>query len=281
MKKTYLILCAFFLSLSIYAQSAWTQKKNEWYVQAGFSNINEYSRLFGTNDNTYRTSRKITDNTLQIYAKYGITDKTTVLIDLPYKILKTGDIVDNPTHPLTIKEGDFSGLGNITVGVQQKLIDKGVVVSGQLNIGINTSDFDNETGLRTGYDAWEIIPTINIGKGWEKVYLQGNFGFNFKTNKYSNSVVANLEGGIKFINRIWVIGGIHVLESFEDGEIALPMSNLQTGLYLDNQEFIAYGFKILGEITPKFGAVIGTNSAFSGNLVARKNALSFGIYTKF
>ncbi|WP_196895479.1 hypothetical protein [Aureivirga marina] len=281
MKNTYLILCAFFISIGIYAQSAWTQKKNEWYVQAGFSSINDYSGLFGANDNTYNTSRKITDNTLQIYAKYGITDKTTVLVDVPYKILKTGDLSENPTHAPTIADGTFSNLGNIYVGVQHNFINKGVVVSGQLNLGINSSSFDEETGLRTGYDAWEIIPTINVGKGWDKFYLQGNFGVNLKTNDYSNSIVANLEGGIKFLQRIWVIGGIHVLESFEDGEVILPQQNLQTGLYLNNQEFVAYGFKVLGEITPKFGAVIGTNSAFSGNLVAKRSALSFGIYTKF
>ncbi|HAO15021.1 MAG TPA: hypothetical protein DDE71_05625, partial [Tenacibaculum sp.] len=73
-----------------------------------------YKELFGNRD--YRTDREITDNTLQLYAEFGISDKTTLFTNIPFKMVKSG----NPTFNTAItSEGSESSLGNVQLGVKQ------------------------------------------------------------------------------------------------------------------------------------------------------------------
>jgi hypothetical protein len=73
---------------------------------------------------------------------------------------------------------------------------------------------------------------------------------------------------------------LDVVKSFENGDIDLPPSNLLTGLYVNDQEYAAYSLKFVGEITKNIGLNVGVGGAFSGNNVARRQALTFGAYYK-
>lgn len=275
MRNLIFVLFALF-SGNIIAQSAWTQKKGKTYTQLSFSTINDYDRLFGEPD--YNTERKITDNTIQLYGEYGINDKTTLLLNLPIKLIKTGDQVFS-TDPITTATNK-TAFGNIEIGVKRLLYNKAFTLSGQLNIEMNTSTFDTSSGIRTGYDAWSFTPTVNAGKSFGNMYAQAFIGCNVRTNNYSSNFKAGAEFGIKFIKRIWVIGYLDFVSSFNDGNINLPETNLLTGLYVNNQEYSAYGIKGIVEINKDFGALVAFGGAFSGNNVARQAAISFGLYHK-
>ncbi|MCO4822439.1 MAG: hypothetical protein KC469_10245 [Flavobacteriaceae bacterium] len=275
MKKFILVLVVL-VSGNLIAQSAWTQKKGKTYTQLSYSTISDYDRLFGEPD--YNTERKITDNTIQLYGEYGLTDKTTLLLNLPLKLIKTGDQVFN-TVPVTTATNK-TALGNIEIGIKHLLYNKAFTLSGQLSIEANTSTFDDNSGIRTGYDAWSFTPTLNAGKSFGKMYAQAFVGGNIRTNDYSSNFKFGAEYGIKFIQRIWVIGYLDFVSSFNNGDIILPESNLLTGLYVNNQEYSAYGVKGIVEINENFGASAGFGGAFSGNNVARQAAISFGLYHK-
>lgn len=275
MKKFILVLVVL-VSGNLIAQSAWTQKKGKTYTQLSYSTISDYDRLFGEPD--YNTERKITDNTIQLYGEYGLTDKTTLLLNLPLKLIKTGDQVFN-TVPVTTATNK-TALGNIEIGIKHLLYNKAFTLSGQLSIEANTSTFDDNSGIRTGYDAWSFTPTLNAGKSFGKMYAQAFIGGHIRTNDYSSNFKFGAEYGIKFIQRIWVIGYLDFVSSFNNGDIILPESNLLTGLYVNNQEYSAYGVKGIVEINENFGASAGFGGAFSGNNVARQAAISFGLYHK-
>ena len=275
MKKFILVLVVL-VSGNLIAQSAWTQKKGKTYTQLSYSTISDYDRLFGEPD--YNTERKITDNTIQLYGEYGLTDKTTLLLNLPLKLIKTGDQVFN-TVPVTTATNK-TALGNIEIGIKHLLYNKAFTLSGQLSIEANTSTFDDNSGIRTGYDAWSFTPTLNAGKSFGKMYAQAFVGGHIRTNDYSSNFKFGAEYGIKFIQRIWVIGYLDFVSSFNNGDIILPESNLLTGLYVNNQEYSAYGVKGIVEINENFGASAGFGGAFSGNNVARQAAISFGLYHK-
>jgi hypothetical protein len=275
MKKFILVLVVL-VSGNLIAQSAWTQKKGKTYTQLSYSTISDYDRLFGEPD--YNTERKITDNTIQLYGEYGLTDKTTLLLNLPLKLIKTGDQVFN-TVPVTTATNK-TALGNIEIGIKHLLYNKAFTLSGQLSIEANTSTFDDNSGIRTGYDAWSFTPTLNAGKSFGKMYAQAFVGGHIRTNDYSSNFKFGAEYGIKFIQRIWVIGYLDFVSSFNNGDIILPESNLLTGLYVNNQEYSAYGVKGIVEINKNFGVSAGFGGAFSGNNVARQAAISFGLYHK-
>ncbi|SNR13824.1 transporter family protein [Tenacibaculum jejuense] len=274
-KLTYLLLIC--LSISTYAQSPWTKKKGETYLQLSFTTIPTYSDIFGNPD--FQTEREINDNTLQLYAEYGISDKTTIIANLPFKFVATNDLVNPTPFPVTA-EGSESTLGNIQFGVRHNFYNKKWLISGQLMVEANSGSFDAATGLRTGYDAWTFTPVISAGRGFDKWYIQAFTGVDIRTNDYSSAFKLGGEAGYKVSSWLWLAGFLDGVASFQNGEVVQPLSNLATSLYVNDQSYAAFGFKVIGEINEDFGANFGFGGALSGRRVAKSPALSFGLYYK-
>lgn len=275
MKKVF--VCIAILSSSfVFSQSPWTQEKGKFYTQLSFSTIANYDEVFG--DPEYQTNREITDNTLQLFGEYGLSSKTTLLVNLPIKLIKTGDVVNGNAF---ITEDSKTALGNISLGLKHQFYKKKWIISGQLNVEANTGSFETASGIRTGHDAWTFTPTLNIGRSFEKFYVQAFTGIGLKTNDYSNNFKIGGEIGTKVHSKIWLVGFIDIVNSFNDGNVNLPFSNLGTALYVNNQEYGAFGLKAIGEINDSFGGILSFGGAFSGNNVAKQAALSVGIYHQF
>ena len=275
MKNLYTII-ALLSSGILFAQSPWTQEKGKFYSQLSFSTISNYDEVFGDPD--YNTDREVTDNTLQLYGEYGLTSKTTLLVNLPVKLVSTGDAVNNTAF---ITEDSKTAFGNIAFGVKHQFYKKKWIVSGQLNVEANTGTFETASGIRTGQDAWTFTPTINIGRSFDSFYIQAFTGVDFKTNNYSNNFKIGGEIGTKVHSKIWLIGFLDIVNSFNDGDVAIPLNNAATALYVNNQEYTAFGLKAIGEINKSFGGVLSFGGAFSGNNVAKQAALTIGVYHKF
>jgi len=270
-----------FIGISSFSQSPWTQEKGSFYTQLTFTTIPNYSSLFGDPD--YNTLGEITDNTIQFYGEYGFSDKTSLIVNVPLKLISidgfenlfvdcTGDCTENFNE---------TALGNIEVGIKHNFYKKKWILSGQFSVEANTSSYDAISGIRTGYDAFTLTPLVLAGRSFGNTYVQSFIGANIRTNNYSSNFKVGGEVGHKVINRIWLIGFVDIVKSLENGDIVLPTENIFTGLYVNDQEYGAYGFKGIGEITEKFGVTAGFGGAFFGNNVARQAALNAGVYHKF
>ena len=268
-----------FISISAFSQGPWTQEKGKLYTQFSFSTIPSYDELFGNPD--YKTNGNITDNTFQFYGEYGYSDKTTLLLNLPFKIISFEQIVVCPLIPCENLQHSESSFGNIEIGLKHNFINKNWLVSGQTSLEANTGAFDQKSGIRTGYDAWTITPLLLTGRSFNKSYLQSFLGSNIRTNGYSSNFKFGGEYGYKVSKKIWLVGFLDIVKSFENGDIALEASNLATGLYVNDQEYGGFGLKSIYEINNKFGLNAGFGGAFFGDNVAKAPALTFGLYYKF
>ncbi|WP_046743458.1 hypothetical protein [Kordia zhangzhouensis] len=275
MKNIYTIIAILSTSF-LFAQSPWTQEKGKFYTQLSFSTIPNYANVFGNPE--FETDREITDNTLQFYGEYGISSKTTLLVNLPLKLIKTGNAIGETTF---IAENSKTALGNISLGLKHQFYNKKWLLTGQLNVEANTSTFEAASGIRTGYDSWTFTPTLNFGKSFNSFYIQAFTGVDLKTNDYSNNFKIGGEIGTKIHTKIWLIGFLDIVNSFNDGHIDLPLSNYGTALYVNNQEYTAFGIKSIVEISADFGGMVNFGGAFSGNNVAKQAALTIGIYKYF
>lgn len=271
----------FVASYSLNAQSAWVQPKDNIYVQLSYNSIANYDRIFnGSGDDLY-TSREVSDNTAQLYIEYGLTNKLSLIGSVPLKNLSTGDVVSNSSLPLTIAEDDLLSLGNVQVAARLLLSNKKYSISTQLQLDLPTSKYDNNTGLRTGFEAYTFYPSFSIGRGKEGLYFQVTTGLFLRTNQYSNGFKFYLEGGKKFFDQLWIIPFIDINESFRDGNVSVPIRNLETFTALDTSEFGGFGLKVIEEISPKFGITGAVGGAFYANFEAHKASLNFGMYYKF
>ena len=267
------------ISISTFSQSPWTPEKGKAYTQISFTSISGYNALFGNPD--YNTEREISDQTLQFFAEYGLSNKTSLLVNLPFKMIETGDLSSLTNVLPQTSNTTENSLGNISLGLKHNFYKKDWVLSGQFSIDANTSSFDNASGIRTGYDAWSFTPLFLAGRGFGKTYIQAFVGADIRTNDYSSNFKIGGEIGRKFGKKIWLIGFLDISKSLENGEVTLPVQQNLTGLYVNDQEYGSFGFKGIGEFTDNFGVTAGFGGAFFGNNVAKQAAMTFGVYHKF
>ncbi|MCT4665115.1 MAG: hypothetical protein N4A45_07770 [Flavobacteriales bacterium] len=270
MKKSIAILILFFISVSVFAQSPWTQKKNKAFINLSYSFINNYDKIFGLSEEI-ATTRTYSDQTIQLYGEYGITDKITLLIGVPFKMVSLKDQNND-------LEENLSSLGNASIGIKHNFYQKNFLFSGQLEYSSNMNSTGN-LGLRTGYDSHAFSALGIIGKGHSKWFAQGFAGMIYRTNDYSSHVKIGGEYGRK-IKNVWLILFLDGLVSLKNGDRAHTMDELLSSLYVNDQSFSGWGLKVLYETKSNLGFVGSFGGAFSGNNVPKKAALSLGIYKK-
>lgn len=269
MKKISILLLLF--SFNLLAQSPWVKEKGKSYLQLSYTSIANYDKLFAKTEK--ELPNKVSDNTIQFYGEYGLTDKTTLLVNLPFKMTTLNTAISGSVNN--------NSLGNIQIGVKHNFSNNKWLLTGQLNIEANTSSYKANSGLRTGYDAWSFTPLFIAGRGFDRWYIQAFTGFDIRTNKYSSNYKLGGEVGYKTLDWLWIAGFLDGVASLNNGDIALPSENLATGLYVNNQGYAGFGLKFIGEINNNFGANIALGGAFTGNNVAKAPAISFGVYHKF
>ena len=263
------ILLLLFISSTLFSQSPWVKNKKEGYVQLSYSMVSNYDKLFG--DPEVNLGKKVSDNTLQFYGEYGITNNTILLVNVPFKLTSSNETTSSSNN----------SLGNIQIGLKHNFYNKKWVLSGQLGVEANSANYDNTYGLRTGYDAWTFTPLFLAGRGFNNWYVQAFTGFDIRTNDYSSNFKLGGEIGYKTLDWLWIAGFLDGVASLGKGDITLPAENLSTGLYVNNQGYAGFGLKLIGEINKNFGANIALGGAFAGNNVAKVPAITFGLYYKF
>lgn len=276
MKKLISVLITLLIYQFVIGQSAWNIKENFWFAQLNVTSIGPYSDLFVNGNETAITPREISDNTFQFYVEYGINNKTSLSLGLPVKYITTGS-QSTQGDPI-ISENKITSLGNIGFGIKRNLYKGGVVISAGLYVEANTGRYNNDSGIRTGYDAWTITPVIIIGKSFDNLFLQSSLSTGFRTNNYSQFFRGNAELGYKFMGKLWAIFYLDYKVSFDNGTIVLPENNLSTSLYVNDQEYFGYGLKAIYDLTEQFGITVGFGGAFSANAEARKAAFNLGLF---
>ena len=107
-----------------------------------------------------------------------------------------------------------------------------------------------------------------------------HIGAQLRTNDYSSNFKFGAEYGGKIFTNFWLIGFMDVVKSFENGDIILPPKNVATALYVNNQEYGAYGLKTIWQFCD-LGLTAGFGSAFYGNNVPKASAVSIGVFNTF
>lgn len=254
------------------AQGPWTKEKGKAYVQAGFTGL-FYDSFADENGKKQELNRTVSDVTMQAYAEYGVTDKLTANLVVPFKIISFEDKLSNQTQ-------SKSGIGNISVGLKYKWFDKNWKISSGVLFTANSISKNSTNFLTTGFNASTILPYITIGTNKNKWYYYGNVGYGYMNNDYSNFFRLNAEIGYKAISKghiIFVLETKNILSkenAFNDD----PYSFLSNS---DRQNYNAFGIKLNYEIKKdKFGINMAGFGAFDIKNAPLAPTLNFGVYTK-
>lgn len=295
MRYLILLLGLLMTNTTIQAGGPWTKKKGEGYAQFAIYAIPSINRL---SINAYRTkflNRAIFDATGEFYVEYGLTKRFTLSGSLPLKIVSAGqDIqqVDSTqiengalgTPGVILDAGTLVDLGNVRLAGKYNFLSKKVYMSACLTISAPTAiqPYNSNTALRTAYPCWGFQPSLSIGYSKEKIYTYLETGMNFRTHEYSHQWVANFEFG-------WRIGKKTYLAFALDAFLCLPggadipgtNEEVQTGLYVNNQNFVALTFKAIIPISDYVGINLSLSGGIWANNVQQGPNIGLGVYYKW
>jgi hypothetical protein len=259
-----------FLSQTTFAQSPWTREKGKAYVQLGFSGI--FYNQAQIDGKKVDLGYDVSDITLQVYSEYGITNKFEVQAILPYKTVGRDFSSANTQN--------FSGLGNVSLGLKYKVIDKNWKLSTGLLFTAKTSKYDQETDLGTGFDAATALPYVSVGTSFGKWYYFGNVGYGYMTNDFSDFFRLNAEVGYSVIPKGHIILALDT-RNIVSKENAFVTGKNQWESNLDRQTYNALGLKLNYEFTQdKFGVNLSAFGAFGNNNAPLAPSLNLAVYAK-
>ncbi len=274
----------FLLAVTVAQAQSWTRQQKHGYVQAGYSIITYNALYAGEIDDLDQIPLplEVSDQTIPIYAEYGITNKLTISAEIPVKWVKTGEV--NPefvSFIQTPEQGELIGVGNIRLNGIYNIWKKDYwSATAKLRVDANTSTYEESTGLRTGFDAWTFAPYLGIGHGRRLWFAAAETGVNFRTNNYSTQSYTTAYGGINFLKNLFLfMGGLELQRNLSDGTHNDGNSTF-TGLYIDNIEFLAWYFKLSVKPYKNYRIWLATGRGF-GNLVAKAPSFSITLSTEW
>lgn len=275
-----LFLMCFLLPV-LAAQSPWARSKAGFYGQAGFHFIPKYTVLFGKNNEDIELIREVSEQTAQWYAEYGLTDRNTLVLSLPVRFVHRGG--RNPNSNLMFARedtGSVSGLGNVSIAVRHQFLTGKVALGGTLRLDFPSDHSRLSAGLRTGFNAFTVQPSISVGMSNAHGYWFGYGGFVFRTNQYSHVVNSGGEAGLR-IGPVWIIGFSDLLLSVGNGARKLTPLDALTGLYDNDQGWLSVGIKGIWQLNRFVGIVVSGAGAVWAQYVPESPGIGMAVFFKW
>jgi len=280
-KLPYLLLLVFFLVFDTnnVFSGVWLRSKGSGYSQIGFTTKSYKNRYLGGYANTekFGLRREVTQTAFSYYGEFGVLENLTLTTNVPFYMLSTGSEVSyDVANPFTdtLKSGSINSLGNIYVAIKYPIRTDGLMISAQLGFEFNTSTYDDFTGLRTGFDATTITPTILVGKGMGSTYFTAEAGPFFRTNGYNHGIVASGEYGWTPNSKTYLIGVANGIFKVTEGNHN-DKNSKHTATFIDDQGYMAIGAKIFQKINEHFSV---NATFFSGFAVINEGDNSGAIF---
>lgn len=278
--KKQLLFGMVLVSVSLAAQSPWPRSKAGFFGQVAWQTIPTYDAVFESENHlNIPLDRELTEHTLQLYGEYGLGRRTTIVAAMPLRFLKNGDFLPVPYTAPQTAEGTLFGLGNASLAMKTAILKGNVRLTGSLKLDFPSKQYDDPTGLRTGYDAWTFQPSLSTGMGLGLVYWFAYAGYGFRSNDYSTFLNTGAEVGVKAW-KFWFVGFSELLYSLENGEVTLPVNQRIKNLYVDKQGWWSIGAKTIFEANPNWGLTASFAGAGWAQFVPKSPGISLGVYYK-
>lgn len=271
MKKAITLITLFILVGTAMAGGGWTKKKGTGYYKVSHWWVNAAKEY--TFDGNTQTSPKEGIFNTSIFAEYGITDRFTGIINLPFS--KSANNLES-----------ISGIGDTDIAFKYRITkpESKFVLASTLLFGLplgEDSGGSNGT-LQTGDGEFNQLIRLDLSRstplGKVNAYANVYAGYNNRTNGFSDEARFGAEVGAGFLDsRVWTILRIDGIESFQNGDESTAASDGAT-VFANNTEYIATTYEIAGYITDKIGVTAAYGSVLSASLIFASPSYSLGVF---
>lgn len=268
-----------------YAGGGWPQPKGKGYFKLGQSVIisNQFYDLTGeiidiTTISLFTTS---------LYGEYGLTDRLTGVLYVPFFVRSTLNEVERRQSG-SIEPGDaINSFGDTDIGLKYALTqNKRIALSASLTFGLpfgrvaeGFTDNGDSRILQTGDGEFNQMIFIDASHSFYPApfYASVGAGFNNRTEGFSDEFRYSAElgySGIKNLNLSLKLYGVTSLQNGDEG------GGAGSGVFGNNVEFLSFGPEISYSLTENFGLVgSAAFASFGKNILASPN-FGAGVFYK-
>ncbi len=262
------------------AGGGWTQEKGNGFYKLGQNVI--FGTQYFTPAGTIEPITTISLYTTSFYGEYGITDRLTGILYLPFFVRSTLNEERLASGVLQTPGDAFNSIGDTDISIKYGITKgKRIALSASLTLGLPLgSPGGGETSiLQTGDGEFNQMVSIDAGTGFSNgIYANVNLGFNNRTKNFSNEFRYGLETG-------WSNGKLTGLlrltgvKPLGDGQ-GTPL-NVNNGVFGNRVEYLAFTPEILYQFSKKFGFSLSTGMAFYGKRILANPNFGAGIFLKY
>ena len=265
-----LFVTAFTISI-VLAGGGWTKKKGTGYYKISHWWVNAAKEY--TFDGNTRTSPREGIYNTSIFAEYGINDRLTAIINLPY----SKSVNDQES---------ISGIGDTDVAFKFRINkpDSKFALAYTFLLGLPLGDTagGSDGTLQTGDGEFNQLMRLDLSRsiplGKVNAYANVYGGYNNRTKNFSDELRFGFEVGAGFLeSKIWTILRIDGVESLQNGAESTAASDGAT-IFANNTEYIATTYEIAGYITDNIGVTAAYGSVLSASLIFASPSYSLGVF---
>ncbi len=261
--KQFATLALVMITTLIFAQSPWVENKGSFYTALTGTSIT-YTDIFNSDGEGAQNAFETSDGTISFYGNYSLTDRTAVVVDLPYKIVSIDSI-------------SLSALGDLKFQVKHELL-KGFPLTAFASYTAPTAT--REGALRTGFKQHAVDGGLSAGFSRGSTFGYFGGGYRYRS-EIPNQIVIDTEIGtqIEFGERslylIFHIDGALNLDDAEDPDADGSV------LYHNNGSFLSPGIKLGLNIADNWWINFGTYGAITATNQGAAPSLSLGVAYKY
>lgn len=280
-----LILALTALSHLSFAGGGWPQPAKKGYFKLGQSVI--------IADDFYDLNGDIIDITTislfttSFYGEYGITDRLTGILYMPFFVRSTLNEVERRQSQI-IEPGDaVNSFGDTDIALKYALTPgKKYAVSASILFGLplgktaeGTTDAGDARILQTGDGEFNQLISVDASRSFYPApfYASIGAGFNNRTENFSDEIRYSAEFGYTGINNVTLSLKISGVESLRNGD---PGGGAGSGIFGNNVEFFSFGPEVSYGFNDQFGITGSAAFAASGTNILASPNFGAGVFFK-
>ena len=272
------------MTISAYAQGPWATGKgkayfklSEWWISSDehFTDIGEIDP--NTTLGLYNTS---------IYAEYGLTDRLSVVANLPVFSRATINNVVSATTGEIVTPGDaINSIGDVDLSLSYMLTPLGspLALSASVTAGIPLGE---EAGgiannLQTGDGEFNTILRIDAGGAFKlgnaNAFAKAFTAYNLRSEGFSDEARFGIEAGVGFGEKpLWIVGRFNFLGSLENSDPQVGTTS--ASLFSNDIRYTLIGVEVSKYITKRFGISAGIADYISGEIILSEPSYQVGVF---
>ena len=282
--RAFLLLFLLVLTNNLQAQGPWAQGKGNGYFKLSEWWIRFDEHFTDTGDKDPNLTTGIYNTNL--YAEYGISDRLTGVVNLPFFSRTTmNNLISETTGAVLVQGEALNGLGDAELGLKYTLTPNGaglpIALSLTLGLPLGEDQGGTQGNLQLGDGEFNQILMAHIGSSFQlgnaNAYWSAILGVNNRTNDFSDELRYGLEAGVNlFQDRLLLLGRLRGISSFMNGETAATA--MSTSIFANNAEFTSLGGEANVFLTKKLGLSVGVASPLSGKVYAVGTSYTAGVF---